>query len=559
METISSAEEAALPMQAERPPAPPAPPHAGGTDLDVEPPPSPPPPEDPAPGAAGGIAKLRKRSKARRPDGAGGGAGLAMAPAGIATPGGAHRPPGLLRSAGFRFAVLFAVLFATAALVLVGTLWLVTAGTLDRQTDSAIRADALALAERFREGGTTSLVEAIEERLAVDIENDSIYLLVTADTDRRLAGNLNRWPVAWHPTENWFRTRVVHDGAETEARLYKVELPELRLLIGRDDTERRRLQQLLTEGVLSTSSMAVSLAFFGAWLMRRATQARMRPAFATAAAIAGGDLSSRVALSGRNDEFDRLAATMNTMLDRIVTLMEGVRGVSDAIAHDLRTPIARARAKLEEALAAAGRPATPEGAALRAAVEQGIADLDGIARIFRALLRIAEAEAGARRAAFATFDLVPVLADAGELYEAAAEARGQRLATELPDKLEVAGDRDLILQAVANLLDNAIKFTPPGGELRLSAAAADTADTATGAVIEVVVEDNGPGIPPADRGKAGQRFFRADASRATPGSGLGLALVQAVAGLHGGELVLEDADPDGTPPGLRAVLCLASA
>jgi signal transduction histidine kinase len=488
------------------------------------------------------------------PDGAGAGAG-------IATPGGAHRPPGLLRSAGFRFAVLFAGLFGTAALMLVGGMWLVTAGTLDRQTDMAIRADALALVERFREGGAANLVEAIEERLAVDVENDSIYLLVTADTDRRLAGNLNRWPLAWHPTENWFRTRVVHDGAETEARLYKIELPELRLLIGRDDTERRRLKQLLTEGVLSTSGIAITLAFFGAWLMRRAMQARMRPAFATAAAIAGGDLSSRVALTGRGDEFDRLAATMNTMLDRIVTLMEGVRGVSDAIAHDLRTPIARARAKLEEALAAAGRPATPEGAALRAAVERGIADLDGIARIFRALLRIAEAEAGARRAAFATFDLVPVLADAGEIYEAAAEARGQRLTTELPDKLEVAGDRDLILQAVANLLDNAIKFTPPGGEVRLSAAAAETPDTATGAAIEVVVEDNGPGMPPADRGKAGQRFFRADASRATPGSGLGLALVQAVASLHGGELVLEDAEPDadGSPPGLRAVLCLASA
>jgi signal transduction histidine kinase len=555
MET-SSPPETALPAQAGRPPATP-PPDVGGADLDVAPPP-PPTPAELAPGAAGGLAQLRKRPRVR-PDGAGG-AGLALAPgAGIATPGGAHRMPGLLRSAGFRFAVLFAVLFATAALVLVGTLWLVTAGTLDRQTDSAIRADALALVERFRDGGTTSLVEAIEERLAVDIENDSIYLLVTADTDRRLAGNLNRWPVAWHPTENWFRTRVVHDGAETEARLYKVELPELRLLIGRDDTERRRLQQLLTEGVLSTSSIAVFLAFFGAWLMRRATQARMTPAFATAAAIAAGDLSSRVALSGRNDEFDRLAATMNIMLDRIVTLMEGVRGVSDAIAHDLRTPIARARAKLEEALAAAGRPTTPEGAALRKAVEQGIADLDGIARIFRALLRIAEAEAGARRAAFSTFDLVPVLADAGEIYEAAAEARGQRLTTELPDKLEVAGDRDLILQAVANLLDNAIKFTPPGGEVRLSAAAAQTPETATGAAIEVAVEDNGPGMPPADRGKAGQRFFRADTARATPGSGLGLALVQAVASLHGGELVLEDADPDGSSPGLRAVLCLASA
>ena len=536
METSSPPEKTAAPP----PPVPPPPPAGELAAVDATT-----PGRVGLAGAAAGGAQLRKGPKAG-PDGVG------AVGAGIATPGGAHRPPGLLRSAGFRFAVLFAVLFAAAALVLVGALWLVTAGTLDRQTDMAIRADALALVERFREGGAAGLVEAIEERLAVDVENDSIYLLVTADTDRRLAGNLNRWPVAWHPTENWFRTRVVHDGAETDARLYKIELPELRLLIGRDDTERRRLQQLLTEGVLSTSGIAVILAFLGAWLMRRAMQARMRPAFATATAIAGGDLSSRVALTGRDDEFDRLSATMNTMLDRIVTLMDGVRGVSDAIAHDLRTPIARARAKLEEALAAAGRPSTPEGAALRAAVERGIADLDGIARIFRALLRIAEAEAGARRAAFATFDLVPVLADAGEIYEAAAEARGQRLTTVLPERLEMSGDRDLLLQAVANLLDNAIKFTPPGGEIRLSAAA-------IAAVIEVGVEDDGPGMPPADRERAGQRFFRADKARATPGSGLGLALVQAVAGLHGGELVLEDADPDRAPPGMRAVLRLPAA
>ena len=492
--------------------------------------------------------------------GSGLGIGLAALSGGLATPGGAHRPPGLFRSAGFRFAALFAALFATAALVLVGALWLVTAGTLDRQTDMAIRSDALALVERFREGGTTGLVEAIEERLAVDVENDSIYLLVTADADRRLAGNLNRWPVAWHPTENWFRARVVHDGAETEARLYRIELPELRLLIGRDDTERQRLQQLVTEGALSTSGLAATLAFLGAWLMRRAMQSRMTPAFATAAAIAGGDLTSRVALTGRDDEFDRLAATMNIMLDRIVTLMDGVRGVSDAIAHDLRTPIARARAKLEEALAAAGRPTTPEGAALRRAVERGIADLDGIARIFRALLRIAEAEAGARRAAFAHFDLTPVLADAGEIYDAAAEARGQRLVTDIAEGLELSGDRDLVLQAVANLLDNAIKFTPPGGEVRLSAAlVAGPTPAGTDSAIEVVVEDDGPGMAPADRQRAGQRFFRADEARATPGSGLGLALVQAVAGLHGGELLLEDTDPEGTPKGLRAVLRLPVA
>ena len=218
---------------------------------------------------------------------------------------------------------------------------------------------------------------------------------------------------------------MLHDGLAVDARLHRLELPGLRLLVGRDETERSELRRLLTEGVVWASGAVVLFALVGAWLIRHALQARMRPAFATTAAIAGGDLSSRVALSGRGDEFDRLAQTLNTMLDRIGTLMEGVRGVSDAIAHDLRTPIARARAKLEDALATRRTRQS-----LRAAVEQGIADLDGISRIFQALLRIAEAEAGARRAAFAPLDLVHVLADAAEIYEV--DRRGARPAAGRP-------------------------------------------------------------------------------------------------------------------------------
>jgi signal transduction histidine kinase len=234
-----------------------------------------------------------------------------------------------------------------------------------------------------------------------------------------------------------------------------------------------------------------------------------------------------------------------------------VRGVSDAIAHDLRTPIARARAKLEDALGSAPEQHTAEGRVLRAAVEEGIADLDNISRIFQALLRIAEAEAGARRAAFAPLDLAPLLEDAAELYSATAEARGLTLRTDLPGELRLTGDRDLLLQAVANLLDNAVKFTPPGGTVRLSARARPDGGA------EVSVADDGPGLAPQDRARAGERFFRADAARATPGSGLGLSLVQAVAHLHGGELVLADAahgggddDGSGGAPGLRATLRL---
>jgi len=329
-----------------------------------------------------------------------------------------------------------------------------------------------------------------------------------------------------------------------EARVHRRDLPGVRLLVGRDESERVQLRLLLTEGVAWSLGAVLLFAGVGAALIRRALQARMRPAVATALGIAGGDLTHRVPLSGQGDEFDRLGSTMNDMLDRIASLMAGLRGVSDAIAHDLRTPIARARAKLEESLnTAAGE------AELRAAMEEGIADLDNITRVFQALLRIAEAEAGARRAAFAPLDLPEVLRDAAEFYEAMAEAGEQRLETDLPEHLPMVGDRDLLLQAVANLLDNALKFTPSGGVIRLVAREAETH-------VEISVSDSGPGLSPADRQHAMDRFFRADASRHMPGSGLGLALVRAVAQLHGGEVILLDAIPGADPPGLCVAICL---
>jgi signal transduction histidine kinase len=245
-----------------------------------------------------------------------------------------------------------------------------------------------------------------------------------------------------------------------------------------------------------------------------------------------------VRLSGRGDEFDRLAEVINDMLDRTALLMDGVRQVSNSIAHDLRTPIARARARLEDASAhAAGAEE------LQAAVDRAVMDLDGVASVFEALLRIAEIEAGARRSAFAPVDVAALLADLAELYAAAAEEQGARLLVDAPSPLRVNGDRELIQQAVANLLDNAIKFSPPGGEIRLQAAAHDA--------VEISVSDQGPGIPEGDRARATDRFFRGETARQTPGSGLGLALVEAVAQLHGGSLRLDDAEP-----GLRAVLTL---
>lgn len=448
----------------------------------------------------------------------------------------------LLRSAGFRFALLFAGVFIAASALFAAVLWYATAGSLDRQTAAALRADTLGLMERWREGGPGAVAEAIAERLAADVENTGIYLLLGPDR-RRLAGNLDRWPAGANDDGVWVYGIVEREGTRVEARILARELGEdYWLAVGRDVEEKQRLRELLAEGIGWSALGALAFALGGAVVLRRALEQRLRPAVQTAQAIAAGDLSHRVPLSRRDDEFDRLGVGMNDMLDRIDRLMVGVRGVSDAIAHDLRTPIARARAKLEEALAG-----SDDSEALRAAMEQGIADLDHISRVFSALLRIAEAEAGARRAAFAPLDVVPLLAEVAEFYGAVAESRGQTLETGLPPRLDLVGDRDLLAQAVGNLVDNALKFTPDGGRVKVSARMLGRDR------VEIAVEDSGPGLSPADRARAGERFFRADASRATPGSGLGLSLVQAVARLHGGELVLQEADP---PPGLRAAMLL---
>jgi signal transduction histidine kinase len=423
-------------------------------------------------------------------------------------------------------------------------LWWNTAGTLDRQVDAAIRADATALVERRRAGDIPALITAIDDRLALDVQNEALYFLMAQD-GQKLAGNLSAWPSEAHGEQPWLRIPLQRDGAMTEARLLRVDLGGgHRMLVGRDVAEKLRLRGLLSEGIAWAATASAAFAILGGWLLRRALERRLSPVYRTAAAVGAGDLAPRVPLSDRDDEFDKLGKTMNAMLDRIAQLMEGVRGVSDAIAHDLRTPIARARVKLEEALVVAHDEAT-----LRAAVEQGIADLDGIVRIFQAVLRIAEVEAGARRAAFAPIDLVPMMTDMAELYGAAAEAREQGLEVTLPPTVPLVGDRDLLGQAVANLLDNALKFTPDGGTVRLSVRAEP-------GMVEIAVADDGPGMPDADRQRAGERFFRADAARTTPGSGLGLSLVRAVAALHGGVVVLGETHPGAAQPGLKVILRL---
>ena len=378
-------------------------------------------------------------------------------------------PPRLLRSAGVRFGVLYASLFGISAAALVLFLYWSTAGLLARETTAAINADAQGLAERFAQDGLHALEDTIEQRIAGNVDDDALYLLVDGSLSR-VAGNLDRWPAglaaAGHLGGGEFDLSVKRAGAASKARVHQYELTGgYRLLIGRDVQVRGAMQRLVTNSLIWAAGGMVVLGLVGALAMRGLFRLMVRDVARTAAAISAGDLTRRVPASGHGDEFDTMAAAINDMLDRIGRLMAGVKGVSNAIAHDLRTPIARARARLDDI------SRTPDATAeqLRAAVERAQADLDGITAVFQALLRISEIEAGARRSAFAQVDAVPLLADLGELYEAVAEERGVRLQLRLPARAVVLGDREMIQQAVANLLDNALKFSPEDGAVTLSA------------------------------------------------------------------------------------------
>ena len=448
-------------------------------------------------------------------------------------------PKFLLKSAGVRFGVIYAALFGISAAALAAFLWWSTAGLLERQTVAAIDADSEALFSHFLDGGPRGVMAAIRERVTGNIDDDALYLLVDPSF-HFMEGNLDSWPPHLPMDESWAELKLDRAGVAARMQVHMFDLPGgFHVLVGRDVAVRSQLGRLMEGALLWAAAIAVILGSVGAWAVRGLFRATIADVSATAMAVSAGDLTRRVRVAGADDEFDMLAETINDMLDRISRLMDGVKQVSNAIAHDLRTPITRARTRLEDAALHAITDVE-----LRAAVERAMSDLDGIVSVFQALLRISEIEAGARRSAFAPVDLAPLLADLVELYDVVADERGMALSADIAAALLAFGDRDMIQQAIANLLDNAFKFSPDGGRITVAAQPA-------GRIIRIEIADQGPGIPEADRARATERFFRGETARSTPGSGLGLALVQAVAHLHGGELRLEDAEP-----GLRAVLIL---
>ena len=439
------------------------------------------------------------------------------------------------RSVAWRIAIGYGALFGLSMLALLVLVYWSAAGYMTRQMEAVVEAEVQGLAERYRGAGLRGLRDLVAERLARNPASSSIYLL--ADPGFRvIAGNLTGWPEAARSAERWieFRLHAADDdpaGPEWHrARARHFELPRgYHLLVGRNLRDLDEMRAAVVRAVAWGAGITVVLAVAGAWWMRRSVAARIESINRTSRRIMEGELSERIESHGSGDEFDELVANLNAMLERIETLMDDVRRVSDNVAHDLRTPLGRLRTRLEQLRDAGG-----DGASA-ALAEAALAEADRMLATFNALLRIARIETGRRRHAFRRTDLAAIGNDVADLYAPLAEARGiafRHSGIEAP----VDADPDLLFQSLANLLDNAIKYTPEGGAVTLQVTSDDHTVTA-------VVADTGPGVPPGEREAVLRRFYRLEPARGAPGSGLGLSLVAAVARLHEAALTLGDNAP----------------
>jgi signal transduction histidine kinase len=445
----------------------------------------------------------------------------------------------ILPSTSLRLALGYAVLFVLSSLALVGFLWWQTADYLDREINAVIIADTRAIADRMRDFGLSGAIATINERISRSADEHTIYLLTDPDLNP-IAGNLDAWPIEVGRPPGWYQVELVRGDKSYATRVLNVGLTRnFHLLVGRDVQERVLVRGLIVRGLAWAGLIAVLLAVLGGLLVRRSMLHRVEAINRTTRAIVRGDLSQRVPSRDSSDEFDQLAKTINSMLGQIQILVEGVRNTTNAIAHDLRTPLAELRSRLEGVL----RGSREER--LSGDLTEAISDVDRLIGIFNALLRLAELDSGVQRSAFHQVDLAAVVSEVADLYDPLAEEKAQSLDVDVAEHPTVIGDSLLIAQAVGNLVDNAVKYTPQHGAITVRLA------TRSDGQVAITVSDSGPGISQAERERTVERFYRGDASRGTPGVGLGLSLVSAVARLHNGTLEFAD-----NHPGLIAALVL---
>ncbi|MFG1412838.1 ATP-binding protein [Xanthobacter sp. VTT E-85241] len=450
----------------------------------------------------------------------------------------------LVRTTAFKLLAAYLVVFALFSVAMIAYVAWHTRALIESQVAENVEGEVRFLAEQYRIGGIQRLVIVIDRRTRRP--GSSIYLL-TNFTGEVMASNVSDLPIGLLDKPGTRITpyrRSDEPGAKEFLAFVQVfQLPGgYRLLVGRDIEERDTLRQLVVRPAQGALVLILVLGIAGGIFVTRRVLKRIESMTATSETIMAGDLSGRLAVDGTGDEFDRLAQSLNTMLDRIEALMVGLKEVSDNIAHDLKTPLTRLRNRAEEALR--GAHSDEEW---RAALETTIEESDSLMRTFDALLMIARAEAGQARDNMVDLDLGAIAENVAELYEPLADEQGMDLRVDA-QPVEVHGMRELLAQALANLVDNALKYGRVAegerGEIRVS-----LRRVGDEAVLEV--GDRGPGIAPQDRERVVERFVRLDTSRSRPGSGLGLSLVAAVARLHGGSLAFSD-----NAPGLRATLRL---
>jgi signal transduction histidine kinase len=433
-------------------------------------------------------------------------------------------------SVAFRLALLCGGLVVASVLVLSSVFYFVSLGLLARNIDSKI----VSITEKFSEDAETNglfvVAQRIESTLSDGVDSDVEILLLTNPLGQKLAGNIAGWSERSTPLDQTI-DRIVNRGdrsVPSRIRLHKMQDGSL-LVVGRDMQDLSEIGSLIGRAVVISGVIAILLALLATLVFRHQLERRIWAIRQTTQEIEAGNLDRRIVLSGTPDEFDRLSADINRMLDRIQHLMEGVRHVSNTIAHNLRTPLGLIRGHLEEALRG-----VPEQRKLENAGHFAISAIDDLIVVLEKLLQIAEAESGTRRQPFEPVLLRKVVTDLLELYDAAAEALGVTLLVDIEGEPTLPGDKDLLAGILANLIDNALKYA--GSPATINIQVKETAQA-----ISIIVQDNGPGIAANERSKVIQRFYRLSSNR--PGSGLGLSIVSAFTHLHEGELFIEDAQP----------------
>jgi signal transduction histidine kinase len=448
----------------------------------------------------------------------------------------------LFRTTAFKLSLAYLVLFGIGAALVLTRVQINVEDLFDEQTAQTIDADIRGLAEQYSEGGIRQLVEVIERR--VRTPGASLYL-VTTFSGELVVGNIAELPPDLPDQSELVEARYQRRGEATahhRAMMRLFQLPGgFRLLVGHDLQDRKLLRGILRRALVASLFWLIAIGTLGGIIVARRILARLDKLSASARRIMSGDLDQRLPLMGADDELDRLAGNLNAMLERIEQLMAGLREVSDNIAHDLKTPLTRLRNRADAALRSAS---TTEH--YRDALNDMIEESDGLIRIFDALLMIARAEAGYCSDFMGEVDAARVAADIAEMYEPVAEEHGARIELATAEGLTFRGNRELLGQALVNLVDNALKYgaNEPGAVVRVAARRA-------GDGIEIEISDRGPGIATKDRDRVIGRFVRLENARSRPGSGLGLSLAAAVARLHGGALRIEDNEP-----GLRVVVAL---